>query len=124
MQKEILTVEFRYQDVPKDEYLVDYVTKRITIGIYDTLEEAVSVGNQVIQILAEKFKVRPEDDNFKLVFLFGNPKRLVSNCFYPTRGIQFFANITPLKFDNLSDTIEEAFKAADRYEKYKKEINE
>ena len=122
MTKELLTVEFRYHDVPKGEYDTECKTKRITIGIYETLDEAIDVGNNILNILSESFEVRP-DDKFQKVFLFGSPKRLVTNCCYSTRGIQYFAKITQLKFDHLKETVAETFEAAERYKEYNNNLN-
>ena len=36
-------------------------------------------------------------------------------------GVKDFAKITPLKFDDLSETIAETFKAYDRYRQYRRE---
>ena len=41
--------------------------------------------------------------------------------FYTTKGIAYFARITPLKFNDLSETIAETFKAYDRYRQYRRE---
>lgn len=62
-----------------------------------------------------------EDDRFKVRGLFGTPDRLVTNCCYTTKGIAYFARITPLKFNDLSETIAETFKAYDRYRQYRRE---
>lgn len=119
MTKELLTIEFRYCDIPKSEDFSGYTNKTITIGIYDTLEEAIQEGNKILTVLSKKFEVR-SNDKFKLKYLFGFPKRLVTNTSYPTNGIRYFANITKLKFDDLGDTIEEVFKASERYKEYKR----
>lgn len=37
------------------------------------------------------------------------------------KGVAYFARITPLKFDDLSETIAETFKAYDRYRQYRRE---
>ena len=58
---------------------------------------------------------------FKVRALFGTPNRLVTNFCYTTKGIAYFAKITPLKFDDLSETIAETFKAYDRYRQYRRE---
>lgn len=117
MQKELLTIEFRYHDEPNDIGNV-YREKKITVGIFDTLEEAIEEGNRVLEILSRHFEVR-SDDKFSNNSLFGNPCRLVSNCCYPTKGISYFAKIEPLIFDDLSETIKEAFEAAERYKAYR-----
>lgn len=118
MRKELVTIEFRYHDAPKSEHDSECKIKRITIGIYDTLEEAIDVGNNILGILSETFEVRPED-RFKKVHLFGSPQRLVTNCCYPTKGVQYFAKITQLKFDHLKETVAETFEAFKRYKDHK-----
>lgn len=122
MTKELLKIEFRYEDEP-DSIGSTHKTKTITIGIYDTLEEAVKEGNKCLQVLKEYFEVRG-DDKFKVVGLFGAPQRLVTNCCYPTRGIQYFASIIKQDYADLSETIKETFKARDRYEAHRRKEDE
>jgi len=88
--------------------------------MYDTLSEAINEGNKCLNKLSKRFQVRP-DDKFKLNHLFGAPKRLVTNTCYPTNGIQYFAKITRMKFDSLEDTIDETFKALERFKNSEKE---
>lgn len=122
--KELLTVEFRYEDAPSKNGCSGYTEKTITIGIYDTLEEAIKAGNDILGELSKHFQVRT-DDKFMLNYLFGSPRRLVSNCCYPTKGVQYFAKIQQLSFDDVNTTILNAFNATDRYKNYKsKELNE
>lgn len=121
MTKELLTIEFRYYDKPKSEAFSGYETKTITIGVFDTLEDAVIEGTKVVAELAKSFEVR-HDDKFAINGLFGLPNRLVTNCCYPTKGIQFFAKITKLEFNSLNKTITETFEAFYRYKEYKKSL--
>jgi hypothetical protein len=118
MQKELLTIEFRYRDKPRGEWDSEHKTKTITIGVYDTLEEAVDAGNKTLQLLAKAFQVRA-DDRFKVKGLFGAPDRLVTNTCYPTKGIQYFAKIEKLVFEDLSAAIDDTFEAFKRYQAYK-----
>jgi hypothetical protein len=118
MTKEVLTIEFRYHDKPEGEHGTVFRSKTITIGIFDTVEEAVHEGNKVLNILAEYFEVRA-NDTFKLKGLCNLPERLVTNTCYPTKGIQYFAKIDSLKFDDLNKVIDETFKASDRYTEFK-----
>ena len=120
MQKELLEIEFRYHDRPIGSCPATTRSETITIDIFDTLEEAVKVGNETLKVLSEHFQVRA-DDRFKVKGLFGTSDRLVTNCCYPTKGIAYFARITPLKFNDLSETIAETFKAYDRYRQYRHE---
>ncbi len=117
MTKELLAVEFRYMDATGTDY--DYKTKTVTIGIYDTLEEAITAGNETLKTLSKTFEVR-SDDKFMLKFLFGNPKRLVTNTCYPTKGIQYFATITKLDYLDINLAVSETLLASDRYKQYKK----
>jgi hypothetical protein len=120
MKKYLLDVEFRYHDKPDNNGFGSYPNRTVTIGIYDTIEEAIEEGNKAIAILSKSFEVR-SDDKFLLHGLFGCPKNLVTNCCYSTKGIQYFAHIKTLKFDNLEETIKECFDAFERYKQYKKE---
>lgn len=119
--KELVTIEFRYMDAPKGEHDSGNKNKTITVGIFDTLDEAIEKGNEAIKELSKHFQVRA-DDNFMPKFLFGFPKRLVTNTCYPTKGIQYFAKITKLEFDDLNDTITETFSAVERYKEYKSKL--
>ena len=117
MKKELLTIEFRYCDKPQGDYDTGDKSKTITIGIFDTIEEGVIEGNKVLAILSKTFEVRAKD-KFEVIGLFGYPNRLVTNTCYPTKGIQYFAKITPLDFMDLSEMVDETFSALDRYEKH------
>jgi len=116
MTKEIVTIELRYQDVPRFENDGQHRTKTITVGIFDTLGEAITEGNKAISVLSKRFEVRAGDE-FKLKHLFGTPQRLVTNTCYPTKGIQYFAKIETLVFDDLDKAINETFEAFDRLNK-------
>lgn len=120
---ELVTIEFRYHGRPDYDGFGENRSETITIGIYDTLEEAVKEGNKAVQKLAEKGIQVRSYDRFKVHGLFGRPERLVSNCFYPTKGIQYFAKITELKFGSISDIIDKCFAAYKEYLEYKTENN-
>jgi len=104
MKKEIVSVEFRYSDRQ---------TKNVFIGIYDTLDEAINEGNKILDKIRTKYEVR---ENFKQNHLFGNPLRLVSNCCYPTNGIQYFVTIkTVYVNDYLENVMEEIFLESEKH---------
>lgn len=121
--KRLVTIELRYEDRPVNEDVGGYTTRTITIGIYDTLDEAIEQGNKAIELLSKYFEVR-SDDYFVKNALFGMPRTLVSNCCYQTQQIEYFAKITPLHFDDLEAAIKEAFAARERYKKYQQENQE
>lgn len=58
--------------------------------------------------MSNVFEIRP-GDKFKVIGLFGYPDRLVSNCCYHTKGVQYFAKITRLEFDNIEEVIQNIF---------------
>ena len=103
MSKELVTVEFRYSYVDLNDE-EQYVNKKITIGIFDRLKDAVYKGNMVLYELSKTFEVRAKD-KFKVKGLLGCPDRLVTNCCYPTKGIAYFAQITKLNFESIGSTI-------------------
>lgn len=124
MTKELLTVEFRYCDAPQGAHDCEHKYKTITIGVYDTLEEAVKKGNEVVQELSQYFEVR-SDDKFSLNGgIIGSPKRLVSNCCYRTNNVSYFAKITQLDFADMMAAMRKAFEANARYKKYLEEQEE
>jgi len=103
--KEVLKVEFRYND--KDVSI--HKKKTITIGIFDTLAEAVNAGNNTLNTLSKSFEVR-KTDKFKSNGLFGKPDRLVTNTCYSTNGVEYFANIEQLHFKDVNEVVNEFFK--------------
>lgn len=121
--KRLVTIELRYEDRPVNEDVGGYTTRTITIGIYDTLDEAIEQGNKAIELLSKYFEVR-SDDYFVKNALFGMPRTLVSNCCYRNQQIAYFAKITPLHFDDLEAAVKEAFAARERYKKYQQENQE
>ena len=52
MQKELLEIEFRYNDRPIGSRPATSCSKTIAIGIFDTLEEAVKAGNETLKVLS------------------------------------------------------------------------
>lgn len=118
--KRLVTIEFRYYDRPINEDFSGYNTCTITVGVYDTLDEAIEHGNKAIELLSKYFEVR-SGDRFMKNHLFGTPKTLVTNCCYPIKNISYFAKITSLHYDNLLATIQKVFEARNRYEQYLKE---
>lgn len=110
---EHVSVEFRYQD-KKPGYNEDsYERKVVTIGIYDTLDEAIKEGNKALDIIANRFDI---NERFKKVHLFGSPKRLVCS-----RNYNVHAKIVQLRYEDLNSAAEEVIAAKLRFKKYIKE---
>lgn len=112
MTKELLTVEFRYLDRPKNENDRFNKEKIVTIGIFDTIEEAIKKGNETLKILNSKFTFW---EIFQIKDRFNLPTRLVADDAY-----KVFISIKQLKFDDLKETMDETFEALNRYIDYKK----
>ena len=110
MTKQLLTIEFRYKSIPKSDLCSEHTNKTITIGVYDTIGEAVAEGNKAVGKLRKTYKIHNE---FKVNGLFGRPDRLVCDEKYSV-----FAKITELKFDDLDVTIQEVVDSNAKYKKY------
>ena len=115
---EKLEIEFRYAD-KKDSWEDSRpVSSFFFVGGYETIEEAVMKGNEVLKKLAARgFEIRA-NDKFKVNGLFGFPDRLVSNISYKDK-ISFFAKITNVGFDNLDSMIDNAEEARKRYDSFR-----
>jgi len=126
MTKELLTIEFRYSDVAKGEHDSDYKTKRITIGVYDTLDEAIVEGNKALEVFEKHFKLNPNwntKDRFsKNGGCFGEPKRLITALAYLQTPFDFYAKITKLTYGDVDETIGEVLGAVKRYNEYQSKI--
>lgn len=129
MTKELVTIEFIYLGVPKGVWDSEHKTKTITIGVFDSFEEACQEGNKVLQILEKKIKKHVFPDGREAVperfskngGCFESEKRLISDLAYLKTPFSFFAKITKLKFDSIIDSIEEILDARKRYSKHQKQ---
>ena len=128
MNKELLTIEFRYHDVPKGDHDSDYKSKRITIGVYDTLDEAIVEVNKAMEVFETQFKLNPnynKKDRFsKNGGCFGEPKRLITALGYLQTSFDFYAKITKLTYADVDETISEVLEATKRYKKYRKSLED
>lgn len=98
MEKFMLELELRYREVENND---DWPRcPKIVIGIYDSWDEAATIGNNIIaDILAKEFEVRA-DDKFIKNYLFGSPLNLVTNTCYPRGKPQYFFRIERLNITN------------------------
>jgi hypothetical protein len=123
MTKELLTIEFRYRDVPKGDFDTVHQSKTITIGVYDTLEEAIAEGNKAMEVFEDYFKLNPHY-NKKERFstnggCFGYPRRLITALGYLHTPFEFYAKIEKLTYADVTQTIIEVLEAGKRYKEYK-----
>lgn len=125
--KYLVQIEFRYNDKNpmKDDY--HYVNKMLTVGIYDTPEEAYEKGNKVLEKLEFNFDrhkfpqghYAPKERFSKNGGAFGSEKNLITNMAYLKTPFQFFAKITKLHFLDLEETTKEAVEGCKRYRDFK-----
>jgi hypothetical protein len=114
MKKYLVTIDFKYTIKAKNEDDTDrYKTKKITVGIFEDFDLAISQGNEVLKILENHFKIHKfpnGTDASKERFgknsgCFGYPKTLVTNLAYLKTPFAFYANIETLNCENVEETI-------------------
>jgi hypothetical protein len=123
MTKELLTIEFRYHDIPKGEWDSEYKSKTITLGVFDTLEEAIVEGNKALEVFEKHFKLNTAW-NRKARFsknggCFGEPQRLITALAYLQTPFDFYAKIEKLNYGDVEQTIVEVLEANNRYKEHK-----
>ncbi len=132
MKKELLTIEFRYNDVPKGEYDSEYKSKTITIGVFDTLEEAIAEGNRAMEVFEKRFKLHvfPGNRNAgkerfsKNGGCFGSTNKLITALAYLQTPFEFYAKIQTLNYADVDQTITEVLESNKRYKEYKMKQDE
>jgi len=123
MEKYLVTIEFRYNGLSKDGKSTDNKNKIVTIGVFDTSDEAITKGNEALQVLEKQFKLNPHyntKDRFsKNGGCFGSPKYLITNLAYLQTPFSFYAKITKLNYFDLEQTIFEVVESGKKYREYK-----
>ncbi len=123
MTKELVTIEFRYHDKPKNDAFSGSETKTITVGVFDTLDEAIIEGNKALEVFEKHFKLNTawnKKDRFsKNGGCFGSPNRLITNLAYLQTPFSFFVKITQLTYADVDQTINEVLDGGKRYREYK-----
>lgn len=129
MEKFLVTIEFRYEDAPKyDGESPEHITKKITLGVFDTRDEANVSGNKALEVFEKHFNLNP-NYNKKVRFsnnggCFGSPKDLISNLAYLQTPFSFYAKITKLKYGDVEESILNAIEAVKRYREYQATEND
>ena len=127
MKKYLVTVEFRYSDVPKTYYDCSSKSKIVTIGVYDTFEEACKNGNNLLELLESKFELHVFPDGSKASRerfsknggSFGSKKNLVVSLAYLKTPFDFYAKIDTLKYDDIDEVIDEVVNSVEEYKIYR-----
>tara|TARA_R110000772_G_C13310332_1_gene440589 strand:- start:16829 stop:17224 length:396 start_codon:yes stop_codon:yes gene_type:complete len=127
MNKYLVTIEFRYSDAPKYDDDLTSRSKKVTIGIHDTFDDACIDGNNLMENLESKFKLHvfpaghtAKKERFsKNGGCFGGNKNLISNMAYLKTPFAFYAKITTLKYGVIDDIVDEVVSSSERYRDHK-----
>jgi hypothetical protein len=123
MIKELVTIEFRYYDIPENENFSGFNSKTITVGVFDTFDEAIVKGNEALEIFEKHFKLN-KAWNRKARFsknggVFGSSNRLITQLTYLQTPFEFYAKIQQLKHIDVEKTIIEVLDATKRFREYR-----
>lgn len=92
-----LTIEFRHLFIN---------SKIITIGVYDTLDDAIIAGNESLKVLEKRFTFKKKEKFSKNGGPFGRPNLLITDLGYLKTPFEFFARISKLEYLDINDTID------------------
>lgn len=129
--KHLVKIEFRYHDAPETEDGYTSKNKMVTIGVYDTFEEACKNGNNLLEVLESKFPLhvfpngsKASKERFsKNGGSFGSKKDLVTNLAYLKTPFEFYVKIETLEYSPIDEVIENVVRASKRYINYKNNNN-
>lgn len=128
MEKFLCTIEFRYTGIPKGNWDTEHKSKTITIGVFDSFEEAAIKGNVALEVFEKYFKLNPHyniKERFSLKGgCFGYPKDLITNLAYLQTSFGFYAKIKKLIYADVEQTILEVLQSIETYNTYKAKENE
>lgn len=127
MTKELVIIEFRYHDKPKYDRDSGSATKKITVGVFDTLDEAIVEGNKALEVFEKHFQIHKfpngseaKKDRFgKNNGCFGSANRLITPLAYLRCPFDFYAKIEKLTYGDVEQTILDVLDATKRYREHK-----
>lgn len=126
MEKYLVRIDFRYSDAPKTEDGCTSKNKMVTIGVYDTFEDACQNGNNLLEVLESKFELHQFPDGSKASKerfsknggAFGSKKTLVTDLAYLKTPFKFYAEIETLNYNPIDEVIDEVVSSSKRYKDY------
>ena len=113
-------IEFRYLGWSKEKERATNNSKTITIGVYESYNEAVKAGNEILE---KELETRfPLNKNWNKKNRFGDKytEYLISDLAYLTTPFSFFAHIKKLELGSVSDTIDKVLASEKEYQEGKK----
>ena len=114
MNKYLVTIEFRYSDVP-DAWDSTHRSKKFTIGVYDSIEDAIVNGNKQLEIFEKHFKLNTAWNRKER---FSKDNKLISDLAYLQTPFQFFAKIDTLVYCNIEQELHNVMQAVKNYKEY------
>ena len=120
MNKYLVDIEFRYIGKPVDEYSnTRYCNKTLTIGVFETRDEANEAGNLMLIELEKQFPLNEHWHRRERFSnsggCFGSPHNLISDSAYLQTPFQFFAKVTKLNYGDVNDYVAEAVATINEY---------
>lgn len=119
----LVNIEFRYRDYSKEEDRLTQHSKTVTIGIYNSYEDAKKAGNAMLEKELESRFPLNKNRNNKNRFGETYTKYLISDLAYLTTPFSFFASIKELKLDSVGETIETILESEKRYREGRNKID-
>ena len=105
MEKYLVSVEFRYTGKP-DQFNDNFYTKTLTLGVFESFDEAIENGNKFLEKLELSFICIGNKSRFgKNNGPFRSKTTLVTDMGYLKTPFDFFAKITTLHFADQSDFV-------------------
>ena len=127
MKKYLLTIEFRYKEIPKLDFHSGHKSNTITIGVFDSFETACVEGNKLLENLESKFPLHvfpngrgpAKKERFsKNGGAFGSVKNLITNMAYLKTPFEFYAEIDTLNLDDVESTVNNILNLVDKYKEW------
>ena len=126
MEKFLVTFEFRYNHTP-DKLDITSSTKIITVGVYNTFQNACTCGNNELEKLENIFKIhtfpsglRAKKERFSLNGgCFGSKVILISNLAYLKTPFDFYAKITTLNHSSVETEAKTLTNLENEYKRFK-----
>lgn len=125
--KYLLTLEFRFRSVNKDRTSTNHNSKTITIGVFDSFEDACNEGNKNLEIMESRFSLHkfpkgnyaPKERFSKNGGAFNNRKNLITNLAYLKTPFEFYFKITDLNYQNIDSLIDDTLSSINEYKEWR-----
>lgn len=107
MKKYLLKIEFRFKG-SENSFGSTYRTKKNTIGIYETIEEAIKESRSVCEALEDRFQL---NKNYNTKQRLSKQTHIMSNLGYIKTPFDFYLEIETLSYENINKSIDDIMEA-------------